>query len=122
MPDTVFGGNAINYFDLGNADTRLSFYLRTSVASVKDTSVINFTFTCLIRRSKFCYSRTEALPKLPVILHILPAGDSLIYIQTAPGSYAELKIPGFTGLSNRIIHRAELIVDQAYSPSLQMHF
>ena len=42
-----------------------------------------------------------------------PAGDNFVYIQTSPGSYATLKIPGLTGLSNRIIHRAELIMDQA---------
>ena len=47
-----------------------------------------------------------------------PAGDNFVYIQTAPGTYAELKIPGLAGLSNRIIHRAELILEQAYSPSV----
>ena len=57
IPDQVFGGNAINYFDLGNTDTRLSFYLRSSLANVKDTTVINFSFTSLFGRSEFCYSR-----------------------------------------------------------------
>ena len=28
-----------------------------------------------------------------------------------------LKIPGLTALGNRIIHRAELIIDQVYSPA-----
>ncbi|MGZ4067682.1 MAG: hypothetical protein ACXVPE_13250, partial [Bacteroidia bacterium] len=29
--------------------------------------------------------------------------------------YVEIKIPGLSGMSNRVIHRAELIVDQVYS-------
>ena len=34
------------------------------------------------------------------------------YIQTAPGTFVNLKIPGLATLSNRIIHRAEIIVEQ----------
>lgn len=44
-------------------------------------------------------------------------GDPEIYIQGSPGTYAEIKIPGLTGMSNRVILRAELIVDQVYSPN-----
>ena len=43
------------------------------------------------------------------------SGDSILYIQTSPGTYALLNIPGLNGLSNRVINRAELIVDQVYS-------
>lgn len=43
-----------------------------------------------------------------------PAAD-FIYLQTGPGSYANLSIPGLSGLSNRIVHRAELIVEQVPS-------
>jgi len=41
-----------------------------------------------------------------------PKSDSLLFIQTSPGSYARIRIPGLAGLSNRIIHRAELIAEQ----------
>lgn len=34
------------------------------------------------------------------------------YLQTAPGTYVNLHIPGLASLSNRIIHRAEIIVEQ----------
>jgi hypothetical protein len=112
IADQIFGGNAINYFDLSNSDTRLSFYLRSSVANVKDTSVIDFTFTTYSGEAN---SVIHERGNSEITAHLThPAtGDSLIYIQTAPGSYAQLKIPGLTGLSNRVIHRAELIVDQA---------
>lgn len=34
------------------------------------------------------------------------------YLQTAPGTFVNLNIPGLAGLSNRIIHRAEIIIEQ----------
>jgi len=115
IADQLFGGNAINYFDLTNTDTRLSFYLRSSVANVKDTSVINFALTDSSRTANSVI-RERGSSEITGHLTHPAAGDSLVYIQTAPGSYAELTIPGLSGLSNRVIHRAELIVDQAYDP------
>ena len=115
IADQVFGGNAINYFDLGNTSTRLSFYLRSSVGAVKDTSVINFAFTAFSGEANSVI-RDRGTSEITNHLAHPAMGDSLIYIQTGPGSYADLKIPGLTGLSNRVIHRAELIVDQAYFP------
>ncbi len=38
--------------------------------------------------------------------------DSLLYIQTSPGTFVTVKIPGLDGLENSIIHRAELTVYQ----------
>ncbi|MBL7703529.1 MAG: DUF4270 family protein [Ferruginibacter sp.] len=34
------------------------------------------------------------------------------YLQTAPGTFINLNIPGLATLSNRVIHRAEIIVEQ----------
>ncbi|MEP6927737.1 MAG: DUF4270 family protein, partial [Ginsengibacter sp.] len=116
IADEMFGGNAINYFDLNNTDTRISFYLRSSVGTVKDTSVIDFSFTGLSGQANSVIHDRGTSEITSNLTHRIE-GDSLIYIQTAPGTYAELKIPGLTGLSNRVIHRAELIVDQAYSPA-----
>ena len=39
------------------------------------------------------------------------------YLQTAPGTFVNLNIPGLAGLSNRIIHRAEIIVEQVPLPN-----
>jgi Domain of unknown function (DUF4270) len=114
IADQVFGGNAINYFDLGNTDTRLSFYFRTSLSNVKDTTRIDFPFTYYSGEAN-AVIRERGTSEITNNVNHLPAGDSIIYIQTSPGSYAELKIPGLSGLSNRVIHRAELIVEQVYS-------
>jgi hypothetical protein len=42
----------------------------------------------------------------------LTSGSQELSLQTAPGTYANLSIPGLSNLSNRFIHRAELIVQQ----------
>ena len=40
-----------------------------------------------------------------------PQSDAL-YLQTAPGTFATLKIPALSTLPNSIVHRAELIIEQ----------
>ncbi len=42
--------------------------------------------------------------------------DSLLFIQTSPGTFATVKIPGLSNLENSIIHRADLTVYQAQDP------
>ncbi|MEO9004422.1 MAG: DUF4270 family protein [Ginsengibacter sp.] len=114
VPDESVSGQGLNYFDIDNKSTRLSLYVRSSKSGVKDTSRIDFTLT---GRSALSNSviRDRANAEMTHHLTHPPEGDSLIYIQTSPGTYAMLTIPGLTGLSNRVINRAELIVDQVYS-------
>jgi hypothetical protein len=114
--DQATGGQALNYFDLASKNTRLSIYTRSSKANVKDSSVIGFPLTVSSGQAN---SITRERGNSEITNHVSrPAdGDSLIYIQTSPGSYALLRIPGLSGLSNRVINRAELIVQQDYSGS-----
>ena len=116
VSDSSFGGNAINYFDLGSTDTRLAFYYRRSLSGVRDTSVVNFQFTSYSGEANSII-RQRNNSEVTNHLNNIPGGDSLIFIQTAPGTFAELHIPQLSLLSNRVIHRAELIADQAYSPA-----
>jgi len=110
--DSLFGGNALNYFDLGNSDTRVAFYIRSSLANVKDTSIVDFSFSDSSGEANSIVHNRGTSEITGYLAHPA-AGDSLLYIQTAPGSYVQLKIPGLPGLPNSVIHRAELIIDQA---------
>jgi hypothetical protein len=38
--------------------------------------------------------------------------DSIVYVQTSPGTMVKVKIPGLKGFANKIIHRAELVAEQ----------
>lgn len=114
VPDASVGGSALNYFNLTSADTRLSIYVRTSKAGVKDTAIVDFPMTIYSGEANSVI-RNRGTSEITQHVSQPPQGDQEIYLQTSPGSYAEIKIPGLTGMSNRVILRAELIVDQIYS-------
>lgn len=110
VPDASYGGNAFSYFNLDSSHTRLALYYRYTKNGVKDTTVTYFTFTGLSGEANQI-TRNRSGAEINSHLTHNPAGDQLIYIQTSPGSFADIKIPDLNGLSNRIIHRAELIME-----------
>ncbi|HEY5390560.1 MAG TPA: DUF4270 family protein [Hanamia sp.] len=112
VPDTLAGGQALNYFDISTS--RMSIYLRYKSSETADTTVINFAFNGYSGLSNSITRNRDNAEMLKYLSHS-PQGDSLLYIQTSPGNYALLTIPGLSGLSNRVINRAEIIVDQEYS-------
>ncbi len=117
LPDTNYGGNALTYFNITDTNTKLAFYFKYPVTTTKDTTVVvNFRFTPG-SASANTIVRNHAGAELNDHLQHPSSGDDVIYIQTAPGNYAEIKLPALDTISNRIIHRAELIMEQVYSPA-----
>jgi len=110
VPDNI--GNALTYYSLTDGKTKLAIYYKYKRTGSTDTSVVtNFSlFPGNQSANNIVRNRTGS--EISQNTNQPPAGDNFIYIQTSPGSYAELKIPGLTGLSNRIVHRAELIMEQ----------
>ncbi|MEO7960413.1 MAG: DUF4270 family protein, partial [Ginsengibacter sp.] len=115
VPDQSIGGDALSYFSLTDVGTRLSLYF-TSTKTVKDTLVYDMPFT---QSSGHANSIVRERGNSEIVNNIThkPEGDEFVYLQTSPGSFATITIPGLTGLSNRVIHRAELITEQVYSPA-----
>ncbi|MBS1743691.1 MAG: DUF4270 family protein [Bacteroidetes bacterium] len=105
-------GNALIYTQLGDKYTRLEIhYKRKNGAVTKDTSMTTLVYnngsnSGLPRRGAVADHIVRTRTALPT------PGDQEIYLQTAPGLYASLKIPQLTGYSNRIVHRAELLLEQ----------
>ncbi len=116
IADQSVGGNALSYFDITSANSRLSIYMRTSKATVKDTLVYDFAFTGLSGQANSIV-RERGNSEITNNVGHPPIGNDFVYLQTSPGSYTTLTIPGLTGLSNRVINRAELIAEQVYSPT-----
>jgi len=120
VPNTAFGGNAITYFGMFDNNTKLNVYFHyRPAASNKDSSILA-TFKTTLGLTATANNITRNHSGSAVASWVAggprPSGDSLIYIQTTPGTYAEIKIPVLSTLSNRIIHKAELIIDQVYAP------
>lgn len=117
--------NALAYFDLtDNSKTKLTFYCRVVKNGVKDTINPVFVFS-----SNETFGTSD--PHANIIKRTPGNGylsninngstdDELLYIQSSPGSYATVKIPGLDTLNNRVVHLAELVVEKI--PSVQENY
>ena len=114
VPDN--SGNALTYYSLTDVNTKLAVYYKYKRTNLADTSVVNYFKLYNGDHSANKIEGNRTASEIAQNTNHPAAGDNFIYIQSSPGSYAELKIPGLTGLSNRIVHKAELIMDQVYSP------
>ena len=110
---------ALAYFNLAGENTKLTFYYRIQKNGVVDTVSTDFTlYVSASGRSRTAnlIQRTPAhnYAGLSQTTGVIDAEK--VYIQSNPGSYAILRIPGLTGISNRIVHRAELAFVPVDSP------
>lgn len=110
--------NALGYFDLTDAKTKITFYCRvkenggvSSIAPFFRYFNNNGTTTSTIGGQANLIKRTPGNGYLANITNGNPKDDKL-YLQSTPGSYALLKIPGIDTLTNRVIHRAEIVVEK----------
>jgi hypothetical protein len=110
-------GNALAYIGLTDANTRLELHYkkrtRPAVDSpyvvTKDSVYSSFSFNTTTIGS---VRRSQVANNIIRSRGALPDGSQEIYIQTSPGTFATLEIPALTNYSNRIVHRAELQIQQ----------
>lgn len=122
VPDN--SGNALTYYSVANPKTKLAVYYKYKRANLADTAVVtNFNlYPGDHSANNIVRNRSGAEINNFSNANSNPAGDNFVYIQTSPGSFAELSIPVLSGLTNRIVHRAELILEQAFSTSTLDNF
>jgi len=120
------GGNALMRFNLTGANTKLGIYYKYEKKSATnpdlDTTVAYFNFktfdTYGTNGSASANYITRDYTGTPIqTAQGGTASDPEVFIQNAPGSFARIKIPGLAGLSNRVVHRAELVMEQIYDIS-----
>ena len=114
-------GNALMAFGIyNNSNTKLAIYYRFTKGG-KDDTTVNYFLVKPGASANHNYVNRFDFAGTPLLASSNTAGeDDLVYIINTPGSYATIKIPALRDLSNRIIHRAEFIVEQVYSPSDDM--
>jgi hypothetical protein len=107
-------GNALLLVNLLDTSTHLSLYYRARNSTGGfDTSSRRFSPNALTSGSSNTIIRNYQGTDIPK--YFPPnsnAQDSLIFIQTSPGTYSTLKVPGLGSLSNMIVHRAEFLMEQ----------
>lgn len=114
-------GNALVRVSLLDTNTKLALFYNYKIPDSPNTSaaVSYFRFSTGSSRgipvsgSGNYIKRYYDDSKLSNIISNTDTNDSLLYIQTSPGTFATVKIPGLSGLENAIIHRAELTVFEA---------
>jgi hypothetical protein len=112
---SVGGGNAVMGFNLGGPNTKLAIYYKFTKNAKLDTTVHYFRFTTLSAAAQHVI-RDNTFGEIAGVQGG-SAPDDLVYLQNTPGSFATIKIPDIMNISNRLIHRAELIVEQVYHPT-----
>ncbi len=115
-------GNSIMKVSLTDTATKLAIYFRYTQrdsAGSMDTTVRYFSCTSYncastnyIKRER---TSSQVASYLPPLNH--DTENNLIFIDANPGIYARVEIPGLDTISNKIIHRAELIMEQVADAS-----
>jgi hypothetical protein len=103
--------NAVAYFKLSDANTRLIFYYRVLDGTrVTDTLATEYGFYSSNYANANSIIRTPGNGYQAYLSNSNPSDDK-IYLQSSPGSMASVRIPGLSTLSDRVVHRAELIFE-----------
>ncbi len=115
---TVGTGNALAYFDLmDNLNTRLEFHYRKKNVGI-DTAYTSFISTYTSAHANGI-KRNYTTGEISNHFTVKPNGDSLVYIQSSPGSYIKISTPELNAFKlakgNVFIHRAELKAEQVYA-------
>ncbi|MBC7934670.1 MAG: DUF4270 family protein [Rhizobacter sp.] len=108
-------GNAIMYISLTNAKTRLEVHFKkiNTVTRVLDTSVSSFIINTTSLGTNLASSSSNFVERAYTsqVTDLSPAKASL-HMVGGPGTYANLYISGLNTMPNRIIHRAEIYMEQ----------
>ncbi|NCI45846.1 DUF4270 family protein [Sediminibacterium soli] len=106
--------NALVKISLADTNTKFALYYSSSStgATRRDTSVTYFKFSSSTGGFANFVVRDRSGSEAAQHLTTTSRPDSLVYVQTSPGTYVRIRVPGLASLSNRIVHRAELIAEQ----------
>jgi hypothetical protein len=110
--------NVLVRISLVDTNTKLALYYKTNsttITGARDTIVDYFKFSIYNNGYVNFVKRNRSTSE--VSKHIGVAKDSLVYVQTSPGTLVKIKIPGLKTFANKLIHRAELIAEQVPTAS-----
>ena len=110
-------GNGLIYVNLADTTTKLQFFYKRRNVTL-DTVMYSFKFGSDLGLSgtRAPSSSANHVVRNRAGYPANTASSNFLYIQTSPGAYINLNIPALSTLSNRVIHRAEIIVEQVPNP------
>jgi hypothetical protein len=110
--------NALIRLALLDSNTKLALYYSTSATGsvTRDTLVTHFRFNYYTAQNANFILRNRSASEIASHLNGF-AKDSLVYVQTSPGTMVKIRVPGLKTFEKKIIHRAELIAEQVPDPA-----
>jgi Domain of unknown function (DUF4270) len=102
-------GNGLIYTNFADTSSKLEVHFRRKNGGPVDTT---YTALSLITSGDYRSITANNIIRNRTGFPVLTPAPNEIYLQTSPGTYANLDIPALSTISNRIIHRAEIIVEQ----------
>jgi hypothetical protein len=122
------GGNALMGFNLAGGKTKLALYYKFKKNGVDRDTVRYFGFNLAngvipsSANANYIRRNYSGSPAGFSFAGGTTVQDDLIYLQNTPGTFARIKIPGLATVPNRVVHRAELIIEQIYHPSDEIFY
>jgi len=114
IPDSnLASSNALSYFNLIDQTTKLTFYYKAKYGSKDSVMATSFIFSNATNINRI--TRNTSGTEYSTAIGNPSTSQDKLYIQSSPGSYASIRIPGLSTLSNRVVHRAELITESLAS-------
>jgi hypothetical protein len=115
VPDVNQGNALMSFAIYNNPKTKLAIYYHypKDGQTIKTVSYFGFTASS----AQHNYIHREFSGSSLAQASGTTTEDPLIYLLNTPGSYATVKIPGLRNMSNRVINRAEFIVEEVYDPT-----
>ena len=110
-------GNTLYYVNLSELKSRMEFHFRkVSSTGVKSKAFEAFQFYSASSGNIAASSGTNSIIRnytgTPLATAASASAPSDVFLQTSPGTYANIRIDSLNHYPNRIIHRAYLVVEQ----------
>ena len=107
-------GNALMYISLTDAKTRLEVHIkkRNRTTNVVDTVFNSFTINVNAQTSNRVSASSNYFQRNYAGTNVTSPPSSQLYLATGPGTYATLRVPELDNMSNKIVHRAEIYIEQ----------
>jgi hypothetical protein len=120
-------GNALLRINLLDTNTKLAiyynFHVKDSATAKRDTAVRYFRTSAYTYRtgSSNYITRERSGTDIPKFIpdNNTTKNDSLLFVDANPGIFTRITIDSLSTLSNRIIHRAEIIMEQVPGDALK---
>lgn len=111
VPET--SSNTLLRVSLADTNSKVALYYRYTKRDGNKDTVVRYFRTGAYAGAANNILRTRTGAEVNTFLtNSATEADSLLYLQSGPGLYIKIKTPGLLGLTSRVIHRAELIMEQ----------